>query len=65
MAIQLTDYIHASTVKGKVADARQVFLEGDVENVQQVIDTLFNSVSQIEGQKIIPISDEELDNILI
>lgn len=65
MAIQLTDYIHAATVKGKVADARQVFLEGDVENVQQVIDTLFNSVSQIEGQKIIPISDEELDNILI
>lgn len=66
MAIQLTDYIRAATTQGKIADAAQVFLSGDEENVQQAIDDLFHSVSQIEGLKsITPLSDDELDNILI
>lgn len=38
MSIKTTDEIVASTVKGKVVSARQVFLDGDKENVQQVAD---------------------------
>ena len=39
MAINLTDEIIAKTKKGKIASAKQVFLEGDTENLQQIGDT--------------------------
>lgn len=36
MAINLTDELVAKTAKGKIASARQVYLEGDEVNLQQV-----------------------------
>lgn len=38
MSINLTDEILAKTKKGKIASAKQVFLEGDQENLQQIGD---------------------------
>ena len=38
MAINLTDELNAATKKGKIASAKQVYLEGDQENLQQVGD---------------------------
>lgn len=36
MSINLTDELLAKTKKGKIASAKQVFLEGDKENLQQI-----------------------------
>lgn len=36
MSINLTDELIAKTKKGKIASAKQVFLEGDKENLQQI-----------------------------
>ena len=36
MSINLTDELQAKTKKGKIASAKQVFLEGDQENLQQI-----------------------------
>lgn len=38
MSINLTDELIAKTKKGKIASAKQVFLEGDQENLQQIGD---------------------------
>ena len=38
MSINLTDELLAKTKKGKIASAKQVFLEGDKENLQQIGD---------------------------
>lgn len=38
MSINLTDELIAKTKKGKIASAKQVFLEGDKENLQQIGD---------------------------
>lgn len=38
MSINLTDELLAKTKKGKIAPAKQVFLEGDKENLQQIGD---------------------------
>ena len=38
MSIKLTDELEAKTKKGKLASAKQVFLEGDQENLQQIGD---------------------------
>ena len=38
MSINLTDELLAKTNKGKIASAKQVFLEGDQENLQQIGD---------------------------
>lgn len=38
MSINLTDEIKVKTKKGKIASAKQVFLEGDQENLQQIGD---------------------------
>ena len=38
MAINLTDELNAATKKGKIASAKQVYLEGDKENLQQIGD---------------------------
>ncbi len=38
MSIKVTDEIIAATIKGKVASAKQVFLDGDKENLQQIGD---------------------------
>ena len=38
MSINLTDELLAKTKKGKIASAKQVFLEGDRENLQQIGD---------------------------
>ena len=36
MSINLTDELQAKTKKGKIASAKQVFLDGDQENLQQI-----------------------------
>ena len=36
MPINTTDELHASTTKGKIASAKEVFLTGDTENLQQI-----------------------------
>ena len=38
MSINLTDELLAKTKRGKIASAKQVFLEGDQENLQQIGD---------------------------
>lgn len=38
MSINLTDELLAKTKKGKIASAKQIFLEGDQENLQQIGD---------------------------
>lgn len=45
MSINLTDELLAKTKKGKIASAKQVFLEGDQENLQQIGD----KTNQLEG----------------
>ena len=42
MSINLTDELLAKTKKGKIASAKQVFLEGDQENLQQIGDKTHN-----------------------
>lgn len=44
MPINLTDELYAKTAKGKIASARQVYLDGDEVNLQQVAD----KTSQLE-----------------
>ena len=36
MSINITDEFHAATTKGKIASAKEVFLTGDKENLQQI-----------------------------
>ncbi len=36
MPINITDEFHAATTKGKIASAKEVFLTGDTENLQQI-----------------------------
>lgn len=55
MAINLTDSLNAATTKGKLGDAKQVYLNGDTKNLQQTyeetsthFDTLDNRSTQIE-----------------
>lgn len=36
MPINITDELHAATTKGKIASAKEVFLTGDAENLQQI-----------------------------
>lgn len=38
MSINITDELHAATTKGKIASAKEVYLDGDKENLQQVGD---------------------------
>lgn len=52
MSINLTDELIAKTKKGKIASAKQVFLEGDTENLQQIGDKthqLENAVKDISA----------------
>lgn len=56
MAINLTDSLNAATTKGKLGDAKQVYLNGDTKNLQQAyeetsthFDTLDNRSTQMEN----------------
>ena len=56
MSIKLTDELEVKTKKGKLGAARQMYLDGDVKNLQQAYEeinthfsTLDNRSSQIEG----------------
>ena len=40
MAINLTDVLNAATTKGKLADAKQIYLEGDTQTVQKEIEDI-------------------------
>lgn len=40
MAINLTDTLNAATTKGKLADAKQIYLEGDTQTVQKEIESI-------------------------
>ena len=55
MAINLTDSLNAATTKGKLGDAKQVYLNGDAKNLQQAYEetsthfgTLDNRSTQME-----------------
>lgn len=55
MAINLTDSLNAATTKGKLGDAKQIYLNGDTKNLQQTyeetsthFDTLDNRSTQLE-----------------
>lgn len=55
MAINLTDSLNAATTKGKLGDAKQIYLNGDAKNLQQTyeetsthFDTLDNRSTQME-----------------
>lgn len=48
MAIYLTDSIRAATIKGKIADAVQIFLDGDEENVQEALDRKDDEIRELE-----------------
>ena len=56
MAINLTDSLNAATTKGKLGDAKQVYLNGDAKNLQQAYEetsthfgTLDNRSTQMEN----------------
>lgn len=56
MAINLTDSLNAATTKGKLGDAKQVYLNGDTKNLQQAYEetsthfgTLDNRSTQMEN----------------
>lgn len=56
MAINLTDSLNAATTKGKLGDAKQVFLNGDTKSLQQAheetnahLGTLDNRSTQMEN----------------
>ena len=36
MSINITDELHAATTKGKIASAKEIYLTGDTENLQQI-----------------------------
>lgn len=36
MPINITDELHAATTKGKIASAKEIYLTGDTENLQQI-----------------------------
>lgn len=36
MSIKISDELHAATTKGKIASAKEVYLTGDTENLQQI-----------------------------
>lgn len=55
MAINLTDSLNAATTKGKLGDAKQIYLKGDTKNLQQAYEetsthfgTLDNRSTQME-----------------
>ena len=55
MSINLTDALNAATTKGKLADAKQIYLEGDNKNLQEAhkdnedhLNTLDTRSTQIE-----------------
>ena len=55
MPINITDELHAATTKGKIASAKEVFLTGDTENLQQIGEKthqLEDSIKNIAGDKI-------------
>lgn len=73
MAIYLTDSIRAATVKGKIADAVQVFLSGDEENVQEAlnkkatsekVDELSTSLNELKD-KVESLQDGGETNIVV
>ena len=56
MAINITDSLNAATTKGKLGDAKQIFLNGDTKSLQQAheetnahLDTLDNRSTQMEN----------------
>ena len=56
MAINIADSLNAATTKGKLGDAKQVFLNGDTKSLQQAheetnahLDTLDNRSTQMEN----------------
>ena len=50
MAINLSDGLHAATTKGKLADAKEIYLEGDTKNLQQSNDEQDSHLSQHDSE---------------
>ena len=49
MSINLSDELHAATTKGKIASAKEVYLDGDKENLQQVGEKTHQMEEAIKG----------------
>ena len=50
MAINLTDALNAATTKGKLADAKQIYLEGDTQTVQKEIEDINSRHNDLESK---------------
>lgn len=51
MAINLTDSLNAATSDGKLADAKQIYLDGNKENVQEAVDAIKKEHSSINNKQ--------------
>lgn len=60
MAINLSDELHAATTKGKLAAAKEIYLEGDSKNLQQSNDEQDSHLSQHDSE--ISEAKSRLDN---
>lgn len=52
MAINLTDSLNAATTKGKLGDAKQIYLNGDEKNLQQAYEESNNHFSSLDDRSI-------------
>ena len=52
MPINITDEFHAATTKGKIASAKEVFLTGDTENLQQIGEKTHQLEDSIKNSKL-------------
>lgn len=50
MAINLTDTLNAATTKGKLADAKQIYLEGDTQTVQKEIEDINSKYNDLKSK---------------
>lgn len=50
MAINLTDSLNAATTKGKLGDAKQIYLNGDEKNLQQAYEESNNHFSSLDDR---------------
>lgn len=53
MAINLTDTLNAATTKGKLADAKQIYLEGDITNVQEEVTNIHNKIDNNKAEQTV------------
>lgn len=53
MAINLTDALNAATTKGKLADAKQIYLEGDTTNIQEEVANIHSKIDNNKAEQTV------------